>query len=80
MQLEDSYINTSLMSVLLFNLQRGVQRCRRASGPGRRASGIRPRCWLDCAEPGLGTGPERSFPGVRPHADSPRLAGLVQTL
>lgn len=81
MQLEDSYINTSLMSVLLFNLQRGVQRCRRASGPGRRASGIRPRCWLDCAEPGLrhGAGAAAS-PGVRPHADPLPLAGLVQTL
>lgn len=35
MQLEDSYINISLMSVLLFNLQREVQRLeQRARGRG----------------------------------------------
>lgn len=75
MQLEDSYINISLMSVLLFNLQREVQRWRSApAGPAAASPGIRPRCWLDLVEPGLRhRGRSRGAPpaGATLHADLP---------
>lgn len=84
MRREDSYINTSSMSVLLSSARRGVQRLEPCAG-GRGVSDMRSRCRLDFVEPGSwrwGRG-RGSPPGAMAHADPlpySTLAGLVQTL
>ena len=66
------------MSVLLFNLQRKVQRWRSApAGPAAASPGIRPRCWLDLVEPGLrhqGWSRGAPPPGVMLHLPAGSLA------
>lgn len=84
MRREDSYINTSPMSVLLSSARRGVQRLEPCAG-GRGVSDMRSRCRLDFVEPGSwrwGRG-RGSPPGAMAHAGPlpySTLAGLVQTL